>query len=88
MFACEFCEISKNTFSNRTRPVAASEMRLSLTYKVLSLGSDLGLTDKPCLSLASLNRSYGRQSKALKKFFSCVELSPFLSGNFVIPYNH
>ena len=25
MFYCEFCEISKNTFSNRTPPVAASE---------------------------------------------------------------
>ena len=23
MFSCEFCEISKNTFSYRTRPVAA-----------------------------------------------------------------
>ena len=25
VFSCEFCEISKNTFSNRTPPVAASE---------------------------------------------------------------
>ena len=24
VFSCEFCEISKNTFSNRTPPVAAS----------------------------------------------------------------
>ena len=24
MFSCEFCQICKNTFSNRTRPVAAS----------------------------------------------------------------
>ena len=25
VFSCEFCEISKNTFSNRTPPVAATE---------------------------------------------------------------
>ena len=25
VFSCEFCEISKNTFSYRTSPVAASE---------------------------------------------------------------
>ena len=25
VFSCEFCEISKNTFSQRTPPVAASE---------------------------------------------------------------
>ena len=25
VFSCEFCEISKNTFSHRTSPVAASE---------------------------------------------------------------
>ena len=25
LFSCEFCEISKNTFSYRTHPVAASE---------------------------------------------------------------
>ena len=28
VFSCEFCEISKNTFSYRTSPVAASEMSL------------------------------------------------------------
>ena len=28
MFSCEFCEISKNTFSYRTSLVAASEKRL------------------------------------------------------------
>ena len=28
MFSCEFCEISKNTFSHRTPPVAASECNL------------------------------------------------------------
>ena len=27
VFSCEFCEISKNTFSYRTRPVAASDKR-------------------------------------------------------------
>ena len=27
VFSCEFCEISKNTFSYRTHPVAASEGR-------------------------------------------------------------
>ena len=26
VFSCEFCEITKNTFSERTRPVAASHM--------------------------------------------------------------
>ena len=26
MFSCEFCEMSKNTFSYRTPPVAASEV--------------------------------------------------------------
>ena len=26
MFSCEFCEISQNTFSYRTSPVAASEI--------------------------------------------------------------
>ena len=28
VFSCEFCEISKNTFSYKTRPVAASESKL------------------------------------------------------------
>ena len=29
MFSCEFCEISRNTFSYRTPPVAASKPRLT-----------------------------------------------------------
>ena len=31
VFSCEFCKISKNTFSYRTRPVAASETHLSIS---------------------------------------------------------
>ena len=31
VFSCEFCEISRNTFSNRTLPVAASE-----TWKIVT----------------------------------------------------
>ena len=30
VFSCEFCEISKNTFSYRTPPVAASDFREAL----------------------------------------------------------
>ena len=33
VFSCEFCEISKNTFSYRTPPVAASEYNPGLSYK-------------------------------------------------------
>ena len=33
MRICEFCEISKNTFSNRTPPVAVSELNISRTKK-------------------------------------------------------
>ena len=32
MFSCEFCEISKNTFSYRTPPVVASEKRFHQQY--------------------------------------------------------
>ena len=32
MFSCEFCEISKNTFSYRTPPVAASAYGNAETY--------------------------------------------------------
>ena len=32
MFSCEFCEISKNTFFQRTPPVAASEWSLSQVF--------------------------------------------------------
>ena len=32
MFPCEFCEISKNTFSYRTRPVTASEIYIKDYY--------------------------------------------------------
>ena len=31
VFSCEFCEISKNTFSHRTSLVAASEKRNTIT---------------------------------------------------------
>ena len=30
VFFCEFCEISMNTFSHRTPPVAASVLRLAV----------------------------------------------------------
>ena len=33
VFSCEFCEISKNTYSYRTPPVAASVCILRNTYK-------------------------------------------------------
>ena len=34
VFSCEFCEISKNTFLNRTPLVAASEVLIQLFYDV------------------------------------------------------
>ena len=36
MFSCDFCEISKNTFSYRTLPVDTSEIRISLSIQVSS----------------------------------------------------
>ena len=33
MFSCEFCEISKNTFSYRTPPVAASGLTMKASKK-------------------------------------------------------
>ena len=33
LFSCEFCEISKNTFSQRTPPVAASENERLSSYR-------------------------------------------------------
>ena len=33
VFSCEFCEISKNTFSYRTPPVAASDMSTYSTHR-------------------------------------------------------
>ena len=39
VFSCEFCEISKNTFSYRTRPVAASEGLYQIPIRI---GLDLG----------------------------------------------
>ena len=32
-FSCEFCEISKNTFFDRTSPVAASVLRRNTKHK-------------------------------------------------------
>ena len=32
MFSCEFCEISRNTFSYRTTPVAASDLTKNLGF--------------------------------------------------------
>ena len=32
MFSCEFCEISKNSFSYRTPPIAASVMVVFIVY--------------------------------------------------------
>ena len=34
VFSCEFCDISKNTFSYRTPPVAASGLFMSLSYQL------------------------------------------------------
>ena len=34
MFSCEFCEISKSTFSHRTPPVAASEISIFWLSKI------------------------------------------------------
>ena len=34
MFSCEFCEISKNSFSYRTPPIAASVMAVFIVYFV------------------------------------------------------
>ena len=36
MFSCEFCEISRNTFSYRAPPVAASESRIHILILQLS----------------------------------------------------
>ena len=36
VFSCDFCEISKNTFSYRTLPVDTSEIRISLSIQVSS----------------------------------------------------
>ena len=40
MFSCEFCEISKNSFSYRTHPVAASELRL-LLHETFHMSSNI-----------------------------------------------
>ena len=37
VFSCEYCEISKNTFSYRTPPVAASEYSKERDYSVKSV---------------------------------------------------
>ena len=37
VFSCEFCEISKNTFSYRTSPVAASDFRLASRHVPLTI---------------------------------------------------
>ena len=39
MFFCEFCEMSKNTFSYRTPPLAASEKKLVFSNTVADLGN-------------------------------------------------
>ena len=47
VFSCEFCEISKNTYSNKTLPVAASErwkivkqitLQIIFLHKLLEIG--------------------------------------------------
>ena len=43
VFSCEFCEISQNTFSHRTAPVAASVFRILL---ILNLSFKIILTSK------------------------------------------
>ena len=40
VFSCEFCEITKNTFSYRTSPVAASAYDTMRTNKNLSVGRE------------------------------------------------
>ena len=37
MFSCEFCEISKNTISDKTPPVAAPKIKWLLTGKLIKL---------------------------------------------------
>ena len=37
LFSCEFCEISKSTFSYRTLPVAASVKATQLTTKLIAI---------------------------------------------------
>ena len=42
VFSCEFCEISKNTFSHRTPPVATSDAHLYLLAS--NITQDVNLT--------------------------------------------
>ena len=36
VFSCKFCKISKNTFSYRTPPVAASDVSITKAFKINS----------------------------------------------------
>ena len=57
MFSCEFCKVSKNTFSHRTPPVAASTSSLlkQLLYYLFRL------TQKEKLSEAAVHRCSSKQ---------------------------
>ena len=50
VFSCEFCEISKNTFSYRTPPVASSDLNLKGT--VMQIEKAL-INDRLCVSKLS-----------------------------------
>ena len=54
MLSCEFCEISKNTFSYRTTPVAASEIGngcpASNANTVALFDDTIELRSKTCLT--------------------------------------
>ena len=62
VFSCEFCEISKNTFSYRAPPVTASELYCLKATEPLR-GDNFLFTTKslegPCIHLIDLGRMKG-----------------------------
>ena len=66
VFSCEFCEISKNTYSYRTPPVATSEKLLGVTI-------DLNLNFKELI--LSLCKKTNRKRPALSRVFKYMTLN-------------
>ena len=81
VLSCEFCEISKNTFSYGTQPVAASvftdNLKLADDTPVFKKGDPFDKTNyRPVSVLPAISNIYGKliqqQKKILYKFISLI----------------
>ena len=71
MFSCEFCEISKNTFSYRIPLLAASVLCPVFSLHIFDKSPEVGWSCRPVLIIQKVVHWFALQSTQAKQSFEC-----------------